>query len=290
MADINKVSWVNGQIADQISVFDRGLAFGDGVFETMFLHRGCLPLFELHKSRLLASLEHLGIQLNEQTLNDDIQLALNYVEQQNSSESWRLKLIITRGNSDSGYTPNPYSHANRVMHLLPYDNGLVRLMQEQGVKTTTCQWRLSHQPSLAGIKHLNRLDQIKARLELSDTEYFEGLMLSQDGLYTDGTMSNIFAVAPDGELITPALNNAGVSGVMRRLIMETLAEKINKSCYEAEIHRMNEFSEVFICNAMLGIIPVLSVDQNFYPIGPITRQLQRQLSLYIRQAVQQDQE
>lgn len=290
MSDINKVTWVNGQADDSISVFDRGLAFGDGVFETMFLHRGCLPLLELHKARLMASLAHLGIQLNEQVIMDDIQQVLDYAKQQNVSESWRLKLIITRGNSDSGYSPNPYSQANRVIHLLPYDNGLVRLMQEQGVKTTTCQWRLSHQPGLAGIKHLNRLDQIKARQELSDTEYFEGLMLSQDGFYTDGTMSNIFAVAPDGELITPALNNAGVSGVMRRLVMDTLAGNINKTCYEAEIHRMSEFSEVFITNALFGIVPVIAADQHYYPIGPITRQLQQQLTQYIRLAVQPHQE
>lgn len=281
MSDLQKRSWVNGQVAEEISVFDRGLAFGDGVFETMFLHRGRIPLLELHKSRLLASLAQLGIQLSEQTLADDLQLAMDYAKQ-NNADSWRLKLIITRGNSESGYSPNPYSQANRVIHLLPYDNGLVRLMQEQGVKTTTCQWRLSSQPGLAGLKHLNRLDQIKARQELSDTEYFEGFMLSQEGFYTDGTMSNIFAVAPDGELITPALHNAGVSGVMRRLVMDSLAPNMGKTCYEAEIHRVNEFSEMFITNAMLGIIPVVSVDQYYYPIGPITRQLQQQLAHYLR--------
>lgn len=278
---MQKCCWVNGQVAESISVFDRGLAFGDGVFETMFLHRGRIPLFDLHKSRLLASLAQLGIPFNEKVLLDDLQLALEYARQ-NNADSWRLKLIVTRGNSESGYSPNPYSQANRIVHLLPYDNGLVRLMQEQGVKTTTCQWRLSSQPGLAGMKHLNRLDQIKARQELSDSEYFEGLMLNQEGFYTDGTMSNIFAVAPDDELITPALRNAGVSGVMRRLVMDVLAPNIGKTCYEAEIHRMNEFSEVFITNAMLGIIPVVSVDQYYYPVGPLTRQLQQQLAQYLR--------
>lgn len=284
MIESHKAAWVNGQLCDVISVFDRGLAFGDGVFETMFLHRGTIPLLELHRSRLLASAKQLGIQIDQQQFDNDIATVVDYARQL-SADSWRVKFILTRGNSDSGYTPPPYVKANRITHLLPYDRGFVRLMQEQGVKTVTCHWRLSAQPGLAGIKHLNRLDQIRARQELVNTEYFEGLMRCQDGFYTDGTMSNIFAVSPDGELITPALQTAGVSGVMRRLVMETLAPAIKKTCHEAEIHRMNEFSEVFITNAMLGIVPVVSADTSYYSIGPITRQLQAQLSQFLRAAL-----
>lgn len=272
-------TWVNGQEQQSVSVFDRGLAFGDGLFETIRINQGAAPLLELHIARLLYGAAKLGIAVSQAQLLADIHIALAQSRQQPDSV-WRLKYLLTRGDSDSGYTPSPRSQPTRIMHLLPYDAGLTRLMQQQGIKTCTCHWRLSQQPALAGLKHLNRLDQVKARQELVDSDCFEGLMRDQTGNYVEGTMSNLFAVAQDGELITASLDNAGVAGVMRKLVMETLAPALNKTCYEADIHRMTDFREVFITNAMIGIVPVIAVDKTVFDIGPLTRQLQQQLQPY----------
>lgn len=271
-----KYTWVNAEPRSEISVFDRGLAFGDGLFETMRISRGSIPLLDYHKQRLLKGAACLGIDVDAETVAGDIELALAKAAGQNDSV-WRLKYIVTRGISDSGYTPNPKNPPSRIMQLLPYDAGLSRLLQQQGIKALTCQWQLSQQPALAGIKHLNRLDQIKGRQELVDSDCFEGFMRDQQGLYVEGTMSNFFAVTRDQDLITPVIDQAGVAGVMRRLIIDDLAPKAGHECLEAEIVRMNEFTEVFISNAMIGIVPVIAIDQRAFSIGPVTRKLQQQL-------------
>lgn len=281
MSILNKHTWVNGLPQGTVSVFDRGLAFGDGLFETIAIQQGAVPLLELHLDRLLSSAAVLGISISRAQVVDDIAIALTHSQDQHDG-NWRLKYILTRGESDSGYMPNPRNLPTRIMHLMPHDAGLVRLLQQQGIKACTCQWRLSHQPALAGLKHLNRLDQIKGRQELVDSDCFEGFMKDLHGNYIEGTMTNFFAVAPDGEMITPSLEHAGVSGVMRRLVMQELAPAINKQCFEAEVHRMTDFAEIFITNAMIGIVPVVAVDQKMYPIGELTRKLQQQLQTYLR--------
>lgn len=283
MSTLNKYTWVNGLSQNTVSVFDRGLAFGDGLFETIRINQGVAPLLELHLDRLLTSASILGIALSREQVLDDIALALSLSREQQDSD-WRVKYIVTRGESDSGYMPNPRNQPTRIMHMMPHDAGLVRLLQQQGIKACSVQWRLSQQPALAGLKHLNRLDQIKGRQELVDSDCFEGFMKDQSGNYIEGTMTNIFAVAPDGELITPSLEMAGVSGVMRRLVMQELAPALNKQCFEAEIHRMTDFTEVFITNSMIGIVPVVAVDQTQYLIGSLTRQLQQQLQVYLRKS------
>lgn len=103
-------------------------------------------------------------------------------------------------------------------------------------------------------------------------------MLDQAGRYIEGTMSNVFAITPDGNVITPRLDNAGVEGIMRKLVIEELCKINHIECYEAEINRMDEFSEVFITNALMGIIPVVAVDQITFEIGPVTRLLQQTLT------------
>lgn len=283
MNALNQYTWVNGQPDDTVSVFDRGLAFGDGLFETLRMRRGVAPLLDFHLQRMLHGASRLGISISRQQLQADIDIACQQSIAQPDT-TWRLKYILTRGSSDSGYAPKPHSKPTRIMLLMPYDAGLARLHQQQGVKTLTCKWRLSAQPALAGIKHLNRLDQIKARQELLDSDCYEGLMKDQYNTYVEGTMSNFFAIAPEGELITPSLDNSGVAGVMRRLVVETLAPAIGIECLEADISRMNEFKEVFITNALMGIVPVLAVDKHQFEIGPVTRQLQQQLQQFLRKS------
>ena len=272
-------SWVNGQSQGAVSVLDRGLAFGDGLFETMRIIKGEIPLLEFHLRRMITDAAKLGIAVSEATVKADLQLALDCLASQTTS-SFRLKYIITRGDSDSGYAPKPRGSVNRIMLLQSYDAGLNRLLQQQGIKTFTCQWRLSGQPALAGIKHLNRLDQVMARQEFLDSDCYEGLMLDQSNRYIEGTMSNIFAVTGSDEIITPLLDSCGVEGVMKRVVVESLCPVIDKSCFEAEITRLeaDEFKEIFITNALIGIMPVIAVDSEVFSVGPVTRSLQQALS------------
>jgi 4-amino-4-deoxychorismate lyase len=270
-------TWVNSQLHDSVSVFDRGLAFGDGLFETMRVSNAQIPLLDFHLQRLVLGAKALAITINIDEVKADIQQALAAADQQKES-IWRLKYILTRGDSNSGYTPHPRGIPTRIMQMHIYDSGFNRLMQQQGIKACTCQWRLSEQPRLAGIKHLNRLDQVMARKECSDRDCFEGFMLDQSGCYIEGTMSNIFAVTKDGDVVTPRLDSAGVEGVMRKIVIDYLCPKIKKTCFEAEINRMDEFEEVFVTNALMGIVPVIAVDQIQFDIGLVTRKLQQALT------------
>ncbi len=269
-------TWVNAELQNSVSAFDRGLAFGDGLFETMRVSNSSVPLIEYHIDRLLLGASSLGIAVSSDDVRSDIALALSEIKSKQSS-IYRLKYILTRGESDSGYAPNPRGSATRIMLLQSYDAGLNRLLQQQGIKTCTCQWRLSDQPALAGIKHLNRLDQVMARQEYLDSDCYEGLMLDQTGRYIEGTMSNIFAVTDADEIISPQLDTCGVEGVMKRVVVETLCPEIEKNCFEAEITRMDDFKEVFITNALIGIIPVIAVDNDTFSIGAVTRSLQQAL-------------
>lgn len=269
-------TWVNGQPGDSVSVFDRGLAFGDGLFETMLAGSSGIPLLEYHRDRMAAGAQRLGIAFSAADFLADLTLALDTVRERKSS-CFRLKYILTRGESHSGYAPNPRGVVTRVLTLQEYDLGLVRLLQQQGVRTCTCQWRVSFQPALAGIKHLNRLDQVMARQEYLDSDCFEGLMRDPAGNYIEGTMSNLFAVTSSNEIITPQLSYCGVEGVMRQVVVSKLCPATGKSAFEAEILRMDDFCELFITNSLIGIVPVIAVDNHAFSIGPVTRSLQQAL-------------
>ena len=270
-------TWVNAEPKASVSVFDRGFSFGDGLFETIRINGARAPLLEYHLERLLAGAEKLGISITEKQVRGDVYKALNSVTDQKESV-WRLKYILTRGESDSGYTPNPKGKPTRVMQLQSFDAGLNRLLQQQGIKACTCNWRLSENSYLVGLKHLNRIDQVMARHEWLDSDCYEGLMLDQSGRYIEGTSSNLFAVTAKDEIITPELINCGVNGVMRRAIIEDLCPKIGQECYEAEINGVENFMELFVSNALMGILPITRVDNISFEVGPVTRALQDALT------------
>jgi 4-amino-4-deoxychorismate lyase len=149
---------------------------------------------------------------------------------------------------------------------------------ESGIKTRICQTRLGHNPSLAGIKHLNRLEQVLARQEWDDPVIMEGLMLDASGNLVEGTMSNVFVVK-DAVLMTPDLQLCGVAGIMRAHVLDMAAEHlIAARVQHLELDALLQADEVFICNSLLGIWPVIGVDEHDFLKGPVTRRLQTLLN------------
>jgi len=136
-----------------------------------------------------------------------------------------------------------------------------------GIDMRICAQRLSANKSLAGMKHLNRLEQILARSEWQD-EYAEGLLMDESGSVIEATVSNLFAVK-HGKLYTPDLSSSGVAGIMRRTIMEILAPTLS---LDVEIESINlDFlraaDELFVCNSVYGIWPVNTlVDEHQSPV------------------------
>ncbi len=266
-------SWVNGEKTDKLDCLDRGLAFGDGVFETVLIQKPSnIVLLDFHLARLERSCSRLSINFVRSDIEKDLLDVVALIQQHPEVNQWRLKIIVTRGNSNTGYAYKTNLQNHRYFILSEFVADLV-LIQEKGVSTRICDWLISRQPQLAGIKHLNRLDQVMARREWQDTAIYEGFLKDDQGNLIEGTCTNLFIVS-DKKLITPILDNSGVEGVMKRFVIDKLCEEVSLDCREAVVKSFDRADEVFITNALVGIVPVVSVNNKEFPVGSVTRSLQ----------------
>lgn len=275
MSNSNPLVSVNGVVGKQISPLDRGFAYGDGLFETCRLVSGKIPLWDLHLQRLAAGCAHLRIPL-------DIQKLEQY-RRQLLAESGRVdgifKVIVTRGEGGRGYAP-PASVIPTLCQIV-FESPAINL-QHSGVAVRICHQQLAASPTLAGLKHLNRLEQILARTEWSDADIADGLLTNTQGQVIEATSSNLFWCR-NGVLYTPDLSQCGVEGVMRRFIIETLAPQtgIAVEISMTDVEGLMAADEVFICNAANGIWPVISIESNRSQVfvrGDITLALQKALA------------
>ncbi|MDQ2075678.1 aminodeoxychorismate lyase [Marinimicrobium sp. ABcell2] len=265
---------VNGVLGAMISPLDRGFAYGDGLFETIRVQSGGVPLWPFHEQRLSLGAGRLGIRFSRSDLHQYRDDMLAQAASGNAPDGV-LKLILTRGAGGRGYLAPENGEPTLCLMLYPQ---AVPLGDNHGVTVKLCQYRLADNPALAGIKHLNRLEQVLARSEWRDGPWTEGLLLNQRGEVVEATASNLFAVL-NGELLTPDLSNAGVAGVARRLIIDCLAPSIGLVVKEVPLplDALSTAEEVFLCNSVKGITPVAVMDLGdrvSLPVGPVTRRLQ----------------
>ncbi len=251
---------VNGYTLDQLSVFDRGFAYGDGLFETLLIHHGEFSLWPQHKARLIHGCLQLAIPCPLEDIENDLQLIGRYLAENNLlSTDHILKIIVSRGVGTRGYKAPRPQRSTRVVALLPSPD--YPEANTEGVHVRLCETRLSRNQKLAGLKHLNRLEQVLARMEWDDESIAEGLMMDEFDKLIEGTSSNLFLVTPGKKLVTPHLTYSGVKGVMRQFIVETIAPALGVECIDAEVslHDLNAADEVFICNSVFGVWPVVSL-------------------------------
>jgi len=271
-------SWVDGQPAVSLPVDDRGLAYGDGVFETVRVRAGRMHLLDGHMQRLARGCDALGLLIDLEALQVELR---GFVAAQGLAgrPDFTLKLIVTRGSAGRGYRPLPESVPRRLLlaypaHTFPAANA------QDGIALFECALRLGINPALAGIKHLNRLEQVLARSEWRDDQrYAEGLLRDCDGRVIEGTMSNICLVS-EGTLITPRLNRCGVAGVLRGFLLAR-ALTLGIAVSEREVNRedIETADEVFVCNSVIGIWPVRELGNRRWLPGPLTRRLQGEVEL-----------
>ncbi len=263
---------INGEHRHCVDVSDRGFQYGDGLFETIEVLQGKPVFLERHLSRLAAGCRRLLIPAPDRELleTEARQLAA-------ASERAVLKLIVTRGSGGRGYRQPDLISPTRVFGLHPYPDYPPHF-QTDGINARFCQQRLSLNPSLAGVKHMNRLEQILARAEWQDQEIQEGLMLDTQDQVVEGTMSNLFVVKA-GSLYTPSLTACGVAGIVRELIIE-FAQRINLPLFESCVDQtaVLQADELFVSNAVIGIWPIKCLELQHYGVGSITRRLQDMLN------------
>ena len=265
---------INGEVKETISVNDRGLLYGDGLFETMAVHNNSIPLWETHWQRLSLGCQKLSINLPvKEIIEKEIALLCN----SQNKPRFVIKLVVTRGEGQRGYRFKENQDATRILSCHAWPNH-PESFQLEGVAVCYCETILSENKNLAGVKHLNRLEQVLARNEWGD-DFQEGLMLTAQGKVIDGTMSNVFAVI-DGKVYTPGLSLSGVAGVMRNTVINIAKEKkILISEKEFTKSELEMADELFLTNSLFGIWPIKNIGgKQFTNVGKVTKQLQEEIN------------
>lgn len=264
---------LDGNPTTAVPVTDRGLAYGDGLFETIKVRAGRPLLLALHLQRLVGDARRLGFTLDEAALRAEIAALLP------PAAEGVLKVIVSRNGAGRGYRPQPGAAGRRLVMFFPqvFDDA-----PHPGVEVRLCRQRLAEQPALAGMKHLNRLEQVLARAEWSEPGIAEGLLLDTAGRLVEGTMSNLFLVR-DGAALTPRLHRCGVAGVMRRLVLERLAPACGLPAHERDVtvDDLIAADEVFLTNSVIGIWPVLKIGCLHKRRGGVTIAVQRHLQTVV---------
>ncbi len=272
MAVLNSI--VNGELSTQISIQDRGFNYGDGLFETMLLINHQPVFWDEHYQRLVKGCEVLGIRCPpEESLKGDIAKLWHLSPDVNVAV---IKIIVTRGDSKRGYQYPDNIVSNVVIFLSTYPAYPVSYWNE-GVKVKICETLLSSHKKLAGLKHLNRLEQVIARNEWQD-DYQEGLMADISGNIVEGVMSNIFIVK-DNLVRTPLIINAGVNGIMRNIILKICeANGIMALEDDISLKQVLAADEIFLTNSIIGVWPVKQINNRLYTARLATKNIMKLLT------------
>ena len=262
---------INGESDTGLSPLDRGLAYGDGVFRTLKVNQAIPETWQLHYQKLQDDCSKLGITCpSPELLLDDISRLFT------SEEQAVVKILVTRGEGPRGYAMQAATSPTRIVIRESYPNS-PEINFSEGVSLHLCGLRLAHQPQLAGIKHLNRLENVLARSEWVESHIADGVLLDASGLVIECTMSNLFA-RYGNTLLTPALDKCGVAGVTRQRIFDTAPSMgYMPEVTELDLPRLMQEDEVIICNSLYGAWQVRSFNRREWPLLPLAADFRRAL-------------
>lgn len=265
---------INGKFVDELAAHDRGLHYGDGLFETITVENMQLLCWDEHLKRLERGCIKLNIAVPDKNLLKNEVSALINTESQGV-----IKIIISRGQGGRGYKILENIAPTRIISLYPwsyqYDQN-----SSSGVKTRICKYRYAKNPLLAGIKHLNRLEQILARSEWNDDSIAEGIVMDSENYIIEGTMSNIFCIIGK-TLYTPDLSECGIEGIVRGKIIELASNlKFNVEIKKIPLGFLMNAEEIFMCNSIIGVWPVNIIDETKFSKHKKTQNIIKTLQEY----------
>jgi 4-amino-4-deoxychorismate lyase len=246
-------TWIDGVADDRVPIDDRGLLYGDGLFETILVRDGTARFLAAHLVRLARGCARLGIPCDADALRAEVDQVVS-----RAPALAILKLMVTRGSAlRRGYAPQAGA-ARRIITL--WETTDTRALAA-GVTLGIARTRAATNPALAGLKHLNRLDNVLAAAEIPDG-HFDMLMLDVADRFVSGTSCNFF-VARDGRLATPKLDSAGVAGVLRGIVQRE-APKLGLVVQERALTLADlaAADEVLVTNARIGVVPVSRVGEH----------------------------
>lgn len=256
-------SLIDGQPGATLSIDDRGLHYGDGFFETMRVRSGGVPLWQYHHARIARSCERLRIAIPDQRLIRDEIAGLCA----DGGEAI-VKLIVTRRGGERGYRATS-EEATRVLLRYPFVS-LPKSYYAHGVALTRCEHAIGINPGLAGLKHLNRLDQVLARSEWSDARYYDGIVQDIEGHVVGTTSANLFFAAKDGSLATPMVDRSGVGGVCRDyLLAAAVTRGVEIAQRRVSFAEILQADQIIITNAVRGALPVAGIGDIGFRIGEL---------------------
>lgn len=254
---------INGESATTIDVVDRGMSYGDGVFRTVCIVSGKPRCWAYHEWQLSEDCRRLSLPVP-----DSARLMADLNALFTDDADGIAKIIVTRGVGGRGYTPPVECQPTHVVLRYPppsYPNEYV----DQGVAVGIAETRLARQPALAGIKHLNRLEQVLARRECREKGWPEAVMCTDDGRVVSGSMSNLF-IYRSNRLETPALDEAGVSGATRACLIERFSDQGHAvAVNDLHLSDLLAADEVFLCNSAMPVWPIRAIDRQTISKGPM---------------------
>jgi 4-amino-4-deoxychorismate lyase len=270
---------INGQVADQIPISDRGLQYGDGLFETVAVIDSTPRFWQRHMLRLAQGESILGLPASDKVGLSKEAEALCF-----GCDRGVLKLIITRGSGGRGYRPPESPEPRRILTLHPWPD-YPETWYREGIRLRLCETPWSLNWRLAGVKHLNRLDQVLARREWQDPRIAEGLMCDSQGRVISVTQGNLFLVR-DGRLYTPDLSHAGIKGILREIIIQSASSlAIPLQITEITIQQVRDADALFVTNALLGLCPVAEMDGVVYRRDAIPSELCRSVADMLQKGI-----
>ncbi|MDD1782748.1 aminodeoxychorismate lyase [Enterovibrio sp. ZSDZ35] len=251
---------LNGLPNTHIDIADRALQYGDGCYTTMLVRGGKVHAQSLHMARLMSNTQALGIKVSNWP---EVESWVEQVAQSTElDENAVVKVLVSRGVGGRGYSPSGCTSPNIIVssHIYPT---FYTSWKEKGIKTVILGSQLGLSP-LAGIKHLNRLEQVLIKQEVDDRGADDGLVCDLNGNLIETSASNIFW-RKDRTLYTPDLTLSGVEGTMRRQIVETAPDcGYQVLIVSAKPDVLWDADEVFITNAVMGIVPIRCIERTNY--------------------------
>jgi len=261
---------LNGRPGEALPLSDRAIHYGDGLFETIAVKDGVPLCWEEHMQRLLQGCQRLVIPPPPPSLREEAQTLI--------PDRGRavLKIIISRGQGGRGYQSPDTVIPTRILGLYDWPD-YPDSLYGKGIDCTLSRVRLGRVPALAGLKHLNRLEQVLARNDVTGRGYMEGLVLDCEDYVIEATMSTLFLISGT-TLVTPDLGNCGVAGIIRRIILDRVLEwGLRPQVRHVLLDDVQSAEEVFLCNSILGVCPVTGFEQHTWPVGPATRAIMETL-------------
>ena len=261
-------TWIDGVAGNTVPADDRGLQYGDGVFETILVRNGVPRFIGMHRDRLRRGLTQLGIQFSAgKILDDEIARAVAL-----APPLAVLKIIVTRGSARRGYAPPANSEARRIVSLWP-TTPLADNLVGHGVNLGVARLRLPQPSPFAGLKHLNRLENVMAARDINAGAEFDALLLDTSERLVSGASSNVFLVKGGG-ILTPRVDRVGVTGVMRQVVLRE-APRLGIAAREQDLTLDDARSAdgMFITNARIGVVPVQRVREHVFGMTDIASRL-----------------